>query len=176
MRGMLRSFTLPLRFFALILLSSALTTFVVDFALAQEAYDPLPLAPMTATPACDPQPPDSEKVARALAFLVSRSTPITPVIEVDGNPTSRDVPKLTVARPQEALTAQPKCCWIAYDDRETRDALELKSRLGENFGGFAYVKIGQRDQTATGTGEIYYLWRSFVLDACGGPVVIMSDD
>jgi hypothetical protein len=98
-----------------------------------------------------------------------------PVIAVNGEPTSSDAPPLTVEDPGAVLKAQPNCCWIAYDDREAPIARELKDRLGDNFGGFAYARIGLRVQSGEMAGRVANVWASFVLNACGYPVFKMSD-
>lgn len=147
-----------------------------DAALAKDNYDPLPLAPDTTVAACDPQPSDDEKMLKALAFLISRRGEIRPAIKVDGAFTAMDGPPLTVEHPETALAAQPDCCWIAYDDRESPRAPDLRNRLGNNFGGFAYARIGDRVRSGQYAGQISNTWQSYSLNACGYPAFIMSDD
>lgn len=149
---------------------------VVAASAAADGYNPLPLAPAATVPACDPQPPDDEKLFKALAFLISTHSEIRPVIEANGDPTSADGPPLTVDDPEAVLVAQPDCCWIAYEDHESHRAPDLREQLGDNFGGFAYARIGDRARSGQYAGRIFYTWQSYALNACGYPVFIMSDD
>lgn len=149
---------------------------VATAVLAEKDYTRLPLAPETTEVACDPQPPDDEKLLKALSFLISNRVEILPVIEADGKPTSVNGPALTVDDPEAALAAQPDCCWIAYDDRELPHAPDLRDRLGDNFGGFAYARIGYRVRSGELAGQVANVWEFYALNTCGYPVFIMSDD
>jgi hypothetical protein len=138
--------------------------------------DRLSLAPDKTDPACDPQPSDDEKLWKAMAYLISNTVEVRPVIEINGKLTSRDGLPLTVDNPKAALAAQPDCCWISYDDRESPRARELRDRLGDNFGGFAYARIGYRVRSGELAGQVANVWASYALNACGYPVFVMSDD
>lgn len=141
------------------LLSRTLFAFLLlgmaDVAEARRDTHPLPLAPDVTEPACDPQPPDDEKLLKALAYLISRYPETRPAIEVDGEFSQMDGPPLTIDQPLAVLLAQPKCCWIAYDDRESPRAPYLRDRLGDNFGGFAYARIGDRARSGQYAGRIF---------------------
>jgi hypothetical protein len=143
-------------------------------ATAGDRIDRLSLAPETTDPECDPQPSDDEKLLKALAFLISNRAEIRPAIEVNGELTSSFAPPLTVEDPGAVLEVQPNCCWIAYDVREAPIARELRDRLGDNFGGFAYARIGIRFQSKELAVKVTNVWASFVLNACGYPVFKMS--
>ena len=149
---------------------------MADVAMAQQDFPPMELSPDVTEPACDPQPPDDEKLLKALAYLISRYPETRPAIEVDGEFSQMDGPPLTIDQPLAVLLAQPKCCWIAYDDRESPRAPYLRDRLGENFGGFAYARIGYRVRSGQYAGQISYRWQSYALNTCGYPVFVMSDD
>jgi hypothetical protein len=149
---------------------------VANSAVAESDYNPLPLAPESIIAACSSQPPDDEKLLKALAFMISRRSGIVPVIETHGEPTSKDAPLLTVENPGAVLTAQPDCCWIAYEDHESQYAPYYREKLGSNFGGFAYARVGYRVETGELAGQIANVWFSFALNACGYPVYIMSHD
>jgi hypothetical protein len=149
---------------------------VANSAVAESDYNPLPLAPESTQSACSSQPPDDEKLLKALAFMISRRSGIVPVIGKYGEPASKDAPLLTVENPGAVLTAQPDCCWIAYEDHESQYAPYYREKLGSNFGGFAYARIGIRSTDGQYKGKIFYHWESYSLNACGYPVYIMSHD
>lgn len=123
-------------------------------------------------PACEPQPADRVKLLNAMThFLARRRLP--PFAYVNGSLVQ--LPKSKWASAEEALAAQPDCCSIAYDDRETWKAPGLRSELGEDFGGFAYVAMKYLFDAEGGT-QIVTAFESYVLDSCGIPVITMSDD
>lgn len=125
----------------------------------------IPLAPDTTEPACDPQPSDTEKLRKAIAFFISHrsSSPKTPLGEgyYDAS---------FLKSVDTALAAQPDCCELLYFDLEMSRSQKFIDRLGPNFGGFVFLKFGKPLLTGPETGHVYYDNAYYVLDSCGNPV------
>ena len=157
-------------------LFSASFIFLASNVAAEEPYAPMELTPESNVAACDLQPTDQEKLLAALTFFISRHPNVHPYVIVDGSPSQSETLILDPQRPEAVIAAQPECCWTAYEDPETYKSSELRDRLGENFGGFAYVRLGMWYQSEDASLQKVNSWESYVLDACGRVVFIMSND
>ncbi len=127
----------------------------------------------TAAPTCATQPSDAEKIRFAVAFFLSNRPNHAPFAYVDGRLISVEGGLWT--DPDAAIAAQPDCCRLAYEDAETFKAPALKARLDDDFGGFAYVAFDTLSEY-DGSLRVARSFESYVLNSCGHPVVVMSDD
>jgi hypothetical protein len=131
----------------------------------------IPFAPATTVPACAVQPSEREKILNAIRFNLSRWPAIRPAIEIGGKPSALNGPVLKVENPAALLLAQPRCCQISDEENESWNAPFLRARLGDNFGGFARVRVGSRQfGTESLQPNVGYIGSVLVLDACGNPV------
>lgn len=122
---------------------------------------------------CDPQPSDSQKLSKAVAHYLASNPSLRPFKFIEGE--LQQVEGELWTDPAEAISAQPGCCSIAYEDAETFKAPALKEQLGNNFGGFAYVSfdyVAYHDDRL----RIFRSFRSYVLNSCGDPIMTMSED
>ena len=132
---------------------------------ADEARRQIPFAHWANEPACDPQPTDAEKIQIAVEFYVSR------VSANPKQPFADGVVDMSFLKDAEtALATNPDCCQIAYEDSELYVSHEVIERMGQNFGGFVYLKFPLKLLTGPETGHVYYERRLYVVNACGNPV------
>ncbi len=120
---------------------------------------------------CVPQPPDEQKLEAAFAEYLKRHNP--PPYRYEGGELTRlDLERWTNLR--EFREAQPECCSIAYEDPERFKAPAVKKRLGEDFGGFAFIKVHYLFDHDPQLSMTEY--NSYAVSSCGDVVQDMTLD
>lgn len=124
--------------------------------------------------ACSIPPSDDKKLLMSVDFFLKRRPGIQRFryagdeLHAVGNGNWRS--------PEDAVSDQPNCCTIIYEDRETFKASEVKDSMGENFGGFAHISFDYIVAGEDGGPLIVTAFESYALDYCGNPQIIISED